>query len=83
MRRRRGWRKKWGMLIVSVLFTSLSASALACSSFLDLDAVPATFGLESFRVTVKLKTRMCASGVKGVVGRTESLSTTKKPRRSN
>jgi hypothetical protein len=52
----------------------LSANALTCSSFLDRDGAPTALGLESLRVTVRLKTS--APGV-------ESLSTTKKPRRSN
>jgi hypothetical protein len=74
----------------SILLTALSARAFACSSFLLFDGAPATLGLESFSVTVRLKTKDDVAGasllgcVGGVaVGSMLSLSTTKNPRRSN
>ena len=65
------------------LFTILSANAFACSSFLDLDGAPTALGFESFRVTVRLKTKECSFEVSFVEGIIESLSTTKNPKRSN
>ena len=65
------------------IFTILSANAFACSSFLDFEGAPTAFGLESLRVTVRLKTKEWLSGAYCVGGRTESLSTTKNPNLSN
>ena len=71
--------------------TSLSAAAFACSSFLDFEGAPSTFGLESLRVTVRLNT-MEGDGDVAVLspllssltgGKELSLSTTKNPSLSN